>query len=334
MNFVTGGTGIVGSQLIFDLLNKGESVTALKRETSNLKPIKNLFLRENREDLFQKIIWFDGDILDIGSVLEGIKGMKRVFHCAAVVSFDPRDKNLMEAVNINGTANIVDSCIETGVDHLIYVSSTAAIGKQKKGKTIDETCNWDAGVNNSFYSFTKYNAELEVWRGSEEGLNISIINPAVIIGAGEWGKSSTNVFKSVWKGLKFYSKGGNAFVDVRDVTMAMIKLAEAKIYNERFLIISENMTFKQFFDILANSLGKTPPSVLANRLMSSAAWRLNWIWAFVSGAKPLITRETARAANSKQLYSNKKVVETLGLEFIPIKKSVDFTSKIFLSEMR
>jgi len=334
MNLVTGGTGIVGSQLIYDLLCKGESVTAIKRKNSNISPIKSLFIRENQEELFEQINWFEGDILDIGCILESLKGIKRVFHCAAIVSFDPRDKAIMEAVNIKGTANIVDASIESGVEHLIYVSSTAAIGKQKKGTTIDESCNWDAGTNNSFYSFTKYSAELEVWRGSEEGLNISIINPGVIIGAGEWGKSSTNVFKSVWEGLKFYSKGSNAFVDVRDVTKSMMRLAETKIYNERFVLISENMSFKQFFDILAISLGKTPPTILANRIMSSTAWRLNWAWALISGAKPLITKETARAANSIQLYSNKKIRETLGLQFIPIKKSVDFTSKIFLKEIR
>ena len=334
MNLVTGSTGIVGSQLIFDLVMLGESVTALKRTTSNLNPIKNLFKRNNKEDLFLKIKWFDGDISDIGCLLESMKDIIRVFHCAAVVSFNPKDKNLMEAVNITGTENMVNAALESEIEHFIYVSSTAAIGKQKKGKTIDEKCNWDAGTYNSFYSFTKYSAELEVWRAAEEGLNISVINPGVIIGAGEWGKSSTNVFKTVWNGLKFYSKGSNAFVDVRDVSKTMIKLVQNKIYNERFLLISENLTFKEFFDILANALGRTPPSIFANRLLSSIAWRLNWIWTFFSRSNPLITKETARAANAQQVYSNKKIRETLGIEFIPIRESIDYTAKVFLTEVR
>ncbi|MBD79300.1 MAG: hypothetical protein CL840_10295 [Crocinitomicaceae bacterium] len=332
MNLVTGSTGIVGSQLVLDLLKKGEEVTAFKRKSSNLTPIKNLFKRNQSEDLYQKIKWYDGDIVDIGSISDSLKGIKRIFHCAALVSFDPRDKDKMEAININGTANIVNAAIENNVNQLIYVSSTAAIGKQKKGVTIDEKCNWDAGTRNSFYSYTKYYSELEVWRGSEEGLNVSVVNPGVIIGTGEWGKSSTNVFKTVWNGLKFYSRGSNAFVDVRDVSRIMIELAEKKIFNERFLLISENMTFKRFFELISSSLGKKPPSILASRAMSSIAWRANWLWSLISNSKPLITRETAHAGNAKQVYSNQKIRDAIGIELITVHEAVDYTAQIFLEE--
>ncbi|MGB0403355.1 MAG: NAD-dependent epimerase/dehydratase family protein [Salibacteraceae bacterium] len=333
MDFVTGGTGILGSQLIYDLVSTGSKVRALKRKGSNLSPIKKIFSRNKQSELFEKIEWVEGDVNNIGCLIEHFSSIDRVFHCAAIVSFNPRDKTKMETTNISGTANVVDAGIIQNVNELIYVSSTAAIGTQKKAKTITEKDNWDAGIPNSFYSLTKYFAELEVWRGAEEGLKVSIVNPGIIIGPGEWGKSSTNVFKTAWKGLKFYSSGTNAFVDVRDVSRAMLLLSEKKIFNERFLLIAENKSFKFFFDTIAKSLNKKAPSILATKLMSSCAWRLNWIWSKLTGANPLITKETARAANSISVYSNQKIIDKLGFKFTPIEESIKYTGGLFLKDV-
>ena len=332
MDFVTGGTGILGSQLIYDLVSRGNEVRALKRTDSNLSLVQKLFIRNNKPELFDKIEWVDGNINDIGCLIEYCKSVERIFHCAAVVSFNPKDKNKMEKTNIQGTANVVDAGINQKVDQLIYVSSTSAIGKQKKNKTITENDTWDAGINNSFYSFTKYFAELEVWRGSEEGLNVSIVNPGIIIGPGDWGKSSTNVFKTVWNGLKFYTIGANAFVDVRDVSKAMLTLSEKRIFNNRFLLIADNMSFKTFFEEIAKVLNKKAPNLLASRLMSSAAWRFNWIWSKLTGTNPLITKETARAANGISVYSNQKIIDRIGLKFTPVNESIKFTGRLFLKD--
>jgi nucleoside-diphosphate-sugar epimerase len=177
-------------------------------------------------------------------------------------------------------------------------------------------------------------AELEVWRGQEEGLNVVVVNPAVIIGPGEWGSSSTSVFTTVYKGLKFYSKGSNAFVDVRDVTKAMLELSDKKIYNERFLLFSENMSFKRFMELIADALGKKPPSIQSTRWMTSLAWRANWLFSLLSGKRPVITRETARAANAKQVYSHQKIKDAIGIEFISVNKALERTASLFLEELK
>lgn len=330
MNLVTGGTGIVGSHIIVDLLRQNLPVAAIKRATSNSNIVKELLKETNELSLFENIKWFDGDLLNTNSLLDAMKGVNRIFHCAAFVSFDPKDKAEMFKTNIEGTANIVNCAIQSGVKELLYTSSTAAIGKQKKGQVITEKLTWDAGAKNSYYSLTKYFAELEVWRGQEEGLQVGVVNPGVIIGPGEWGKSSTNIFTTMWKGLKFYSKGANGFVDARDVSKALITMAQKSHFGERYLLISENLSFKHFFELVADSINKSAPSIATSAFASKIAWRLSWVWSRLSGQRALITKETARSAIAIQEYSNQKIKTDLQFEFIPVAKAVQRTGKLFL----
>jgi nucleoside-diphosphate-sugar epimerase len=330
MNLITGATGIVGSQLVLDLLRKGEPVRSIKRNSSNTEALEYLFKFEKSENLLNQIEWVECDINHTGILMECLKDVKRVFHCAAYVSFDPRDNALMEKTNVEGTRNLVNCCLESNIAELVYVSSTAAIGKQKKGLVIHEKLNWDSGENNSFYSYTKYMSELEVWRAQEEGMNVVVVNPAVIIGPGEWGKSSTNVFASIYKGLLFYSGGSNAFVDVRDVTKAMIALSEQQIFNQRFLLFSENLSFKHFLSSVAVALKKSPPKFKSSRFMASIAWRVSWFVSLITQIRPLITKHTARAAVAKQVYSNESIIASLNFEFIPVETAIKRTAEMFL----
>ena len=280
----------------------------------------------------QNIEWIEGELTNVNVLSDGMRGADIVCHCAAIVSFDPRDKDAMEKTNLEGTAAVVNVALQEGVKKLVYVSSTAAIGKQKPGITIDESHLWEAGNQNSFYSYSKHAAELEVWRGSEEGLQVAIVNPSVIIGPGEWGKSSTSLIATIAKGLKFYTGGGNAFVDVRDVAKAMVKLVQSDLQNERYLLVSENLRFKELFDLICQELSVKEVPYKASAWMSSLAWRLNYLWSLISGARPVITKETARSANEVQNYSNEKARKELGMEFIPITTSVRDTCAIFLQE--
>lgn len=334
MFFITGASGLLGSHILLGLLKNGAEVKALKRTHTNLSSLQNLFKRNNQENLLEKVIWVEGEINNPLLLEEEIKSCKYVIHCAATVSFDARDNDTMYTANVIGTKNLVNACLANKIEKLIYISSTAAIGKQKANLIINEELYWDEGMKNSFYSYSKYLAELEVWRGTEEGLIVGILNPAVIIGPGEWGKSSTNLFPTSWNGLSFYTSGSNAFVDVRDVAKAAILFVTHPIKNERFLIFSENMSFKNLFTLIADSLGKTPPKYKANRVMSSIAWRLLWVWSKISGARASITREAAKSANSKQVYSNEKFVKAFDFKFVPIKTSIKETSEIFLAEIK
>lgn len=329
VNLVTGGTGLVGSHLLLQLCKAGEPVIALKRASSSLKAIRLLFDRNNMSTQFEHIEWVDGDLNDVFLLDKICKKSDYLYHCAALVSFDKKDTDALIKVNINGTANIVNAALSNGIKKMVYVSSTAAIGKQPKVDLIDESCEWSPDFGNNDYSMSKHFAELEVWRAAEEGLDVVMVNPAVIVGPGDWGKSSTNLIKTVDKGLKFYSSGGNAFVDVRDVARGMVALMQSSIVNERFLFASENMRFKDFFDLVADRLGKKRPGILARPWMGTIAGIFGEGLGFFTGKRPLVTRATAKSAQSIQKYSNRKIIDALSFEFTPIAQSIDYTCSYY-----
>jgi nucleoside-diphosphate-sugar epimerase len=330
MILVTGATGLVGSHLIFDLVKKEEKVRALKRKNSDLIFVKTLFLSHPK--LFEKIEWRDGDVTDIFSLQEALKGITKVYHCAAMVSFIPSEVVEMMKININGTANLVNLCLENKIEKLCYVSSVAAINRINEDETIDENSQWKISKQNSNYSISKYGAEREVWRGIAEGLNAVIVNPTIIFGPGNWKTGSTAMFPKIWKGLKFYTDGTTGFVDVRDVSKAMILLMESEIHSERFIINAENLSFKKIFDWAAEGLGKSKPNIYAYGWIRSIAWRGEALKSFLFNTKPFITKETALAAHKKVYFSNEKIKKAIGMEFIPVKKTIEETCKVFLKE--
>jgi len=321
---VTGGTGLVGSHLIEALTNEGKKVRAIKRSF----PIPNL-LKNISPELLE---WIEGDILDIYSIKEAMQGIVNVYHCAAFVSLNPADKKKLWKVNVEGTANIVNMALEEGVKKFCFVSSTSALGRGTSKGIITEESIWTNNGENSFYGITKYNAEREVWRGIAEGMDAVIVNPAIIFGPGNWDKSSVKIFQTVWKGLKFYTLGANAFVDVRDVAKAMIRLTESEIKNEKFVLAAENLSYKYIFDEIAGNFSKKTPSIKAGPRLSGLVWRAEKIRCLLTGKTPFITKDTARSANQINTYSSEKIRTAIGFEFIPIKQSIKDTCEAFLKE--
>jgi len=335
MIFITGATGLLGSHVIYDLLSKGEQVRALRRSSSDLTHVKKIFNHynsENGQSLFDKIEWIEGDVLDITSLSDGMKGCQSVYHCAAMVSFVKADFKKMMKINKHGTANVVNCCLAEKVDELIYVSSTAAIGRNPNKEFYTEDNKWVNSSDNSNYAVTKYSAELEVWRGVEEGLNCVIVNPCVILGPGNWNESSLSIFKVVKKGLKFYTPGMNAFVGVKDVSKAMILLAENNVYNERFLVTSENLFFKDLFELIANEFKVKPPSTLVKPWMAGLAWRIEGFLHFLFRKKQNITKETAKSSMKITKYSSQKLLDKIPMEFTPISKVVSDSVQYFEAE--
>ena len=334
MILVTGGTGLVGSHLLFDLINSGEKVRALKRKSSNLDNVKNVFgyYSDNANDLFNKIEWADGDVLDIFSLEDAMKDVSEIYHCAGMVSFEPGNEKFLMKVNVNGTANVVNIALDKKIKKLCYVSSISSLGRAEHDGFVDEQTHWVSSNKNSHYSVSKYGGEREVWRGIEEGLDAVIVNPSIILGPGNWNSGSSRVFTSVLKGLKFYTVGVNGFVDVRDVSKAMVQLMESKIKNERFILNSENISYQKLFNLIAKYLGKKPPTIHAGKFLSAVVWREEKIRSFITGSKPFITKETARTANSTYRYSTKKIETKLNFEFIPIEKTIKDSAELFLKD--
>ena len=335
MILVTGGTGMVGTHLLMDLLKYEKPIRAIYRSEEALKKARRVFMLYNIdwEQTLKKVEWVKSDLLNTEVLSDVFKGVEYVYHCAAMVSFNKRDKFKLFKVNIEGTANVVNLSLKFGVKKFCHVSSTATIGKAKKEQGIrDEDCIWENDGTFSNYSISKYFSEMEVWRASEEGLNVIIVNPSIIIGPGDWVQSSSNLFLKVWKGLKYYSKGVNAFVDVRDVSKAMVELMKSSIKSERFLVIGENLTFQELFNEIASSLGKRLPSIEVKPWMASLIWRIEALRSFLFGSEPLVTKEASKSALSVVKYSNNKIKTYLDFKITPIKKAISHTSNIFLKD--
>ncbi|MDD4144850.1 MAG: NAD-dependent epimerase/dehydratase family protein [Prolixibacteraceae bacterium] len=338
MIFVTGGTGLIGSHLLFELVSAGKNVTALRRETSDILQVLKTFslYSDDPEELFGRINWVKGDILDYFNLQKLTAGVKEVYHCAAIVSFKMGERKEMIANNVEGTANIVNACLENKISKICHVSSVSALGKAQDGSLTDELTNWIPSKKVSGYSESKFFSEMEIWRGIEEGLDAVIVNPSVVLGPGKWSSGSSQFFKAVWEGLRFYTKGATGFVDVKDVVRAMIMLMEdtnfEQFKNQRFLLNSENMSYQELFNQIADVFGKTRPQYFASPFLLSLAWRLSALINKVYKKIPAVTYETATAGNSINKFNGNKITRTLNFEYIPVTTSIRQTSEFFMHE--
>ncbi|MDQ6904945.1 MAG: NAD-dependent epimerase/dehydratase family protein [Bacteroidota bacterium] len=310
---VTGAAGLLGTELVKQLLEKGYKVIAIYNSTPINLSHPNLKIEQC-------------DILDMSALEEIMQGVSHVYHCAAVVSFEPKDKAHLFKINIEGTENIVNACINADVQKLVHVSSVAAIGRIRNGETLNEKMTWTEETSNSIYAKSKYLGEMEVWRGIGEGLQAAIVNPSIIIGGDNWNDGSSALFKSVYNGFKWYTEGVSGFVDVRDVAGAMILLMNSKISGERFILNAENLSYKEIFSLMAKGFGKNPPPNKVTPFLAEMVWRLEAIKSLFTGKKKLLTKETARTAQASVKYDNNKFLNAFSsFYFTPIAKSIAFT---------
>jgi dihydroflavonol-4-reductase len=331
MNLVIGGTGLLGSHLVLHLLEKGEKVRVLRRSSSNINQVLRVikFYHENAEEFFQQIEWIEGDILDYNSLISALDGVRHVYHCAAVVSFSPKDKVRMLYNNIEGTANVVNACLKQGGIRLCYVSSIASLGASESGEEITENHMIKPGERRTIYSISKFKSEMEVWRGIEEGLNAVIVNPSVILGPGDWQRSSGAFFPLVKNGLKYYTSGTTAFVDVRDVADIMVRLVNSSVKSERFIVSSENKTFREFFTLVAKALNVKAPKYEAGYKMLYWASKADAIISRITFSKRRLTSDTIISSTGKDSYSNHKVKELLNYSFRTVEEMVQNTAAKF-----
>ena len=321
MVLITGITGLVGSFTARRFLEAGYKVAGLKRANSDLSLL---------QDIESQIVWHEGDILDIMSLEKAMANIEYVIHTAAIVSFAPKDRHGMFKTNVEGTANVVNLCLETPIKKLCFVSSVAALGRsipnENKGQNvicINEKATWEESPLNSNYAKTKYLAEMEVWRAEAEGLNCVVVNPSLILGEADWNKSSTQLLKYVFDEHKFYPQGNLNYVDVLDVAECIFKLTISDISGEKFILSADEITYKDFFEKVALKFHKKAPSTLLPKSLTSIIWRLEAIRSLFTGNAPLITKETALSSSHSFEYQNDKIKQTLGFEFKNLDESLD-----------
>jgi dihydroflavonol-4-reductase len=303
MIFVTGGTGFLGSYILQELVLQGKPVRALRRKLS--------FPFYLHPALLDKISWVEGDLLDVTGLMENMKGCNQIIHAAGFVSFIPSDKKKIFKINIEGTANMVNAAIESGVTDFVHVSSVSALGRNNNIKPIDEEIKWPGNGGRSNYAISKYFGEMEVWRGMGEGLSPLIVNPATLLGYGDWNHSSCGLFKTAYRELPWYMGGTNGFADVEDSARAIIALMNSRIRNERFIISAENRSYREIFNIMATGFGKKHPARKAGTFLAGMAWRKEKIKSRFTRSRPLITKESVAIAAAQSSYDNRKLLGAL-----------------------
>lgn len=312
MILVTGAAGLLGKVLVDMLASKGKKVKAVYHKTmlSNISS--------------PNIIPTQLDILDVYALEDALQDVTEVYHCAGLVSFLPKDEKKLQSINVEGTANIVNACLETGIRKLVHVSSVAALGRIRHGQTINETMQWTPDTSNSKYGHSKYLGEMEVWRGVAEGLDAVVVNPVIILGDGNWNEGSTKLFKSVYDGFPWYTTGTTGFVDVKDVANAMIHLMESDVTAEKFIISAENITYQALLNMIAIGFGKKLPSRKVTPFLAAITWRLEALKSFFTKRTALITKETAATSLAEVQFDNSKLLKVLpSFKYAKLEESVN-----------
>lgn len=338
MILVTGGTGLVGSHLLFKLTSSHTRVRAIYRRAHKLEAVKKVFsyYTNDVEILHDRIEWIEADINDVPALAEAFKDVTHVYHCAAMVSFEPDKYHQLRKINIEGTANIVNLCVANNIQKLCYVSSIAALGKElDANKLITEETIWNPEEDHSAYAITKYGAEIEVWRGTQEGVEAVIVNPGVILGPGYWkGGGSGSLVTKIYKGFPYYTNGVTSYVDVDDVVEIMIQLMNSEIKNESFIVISENLSFRDFQKKVATVLGVNPPQKEAKKWLLQLGWRLDWLNHKLNGKRRKLSKQMAKSALSKTSYDASKIKNSLNFEFKPIDATIASVGNHFLNDVK
>lgn len=312
MILVTGATGLVGEHLVRELA---------KTDT----PVRALYRSSHPDISSHNIEWFKADILDVVALEEAMQNIKQVYHCAAIVSFNPKKKEELYKTNVEGTANVVNAALDAGVEKFLFVSSVAALGRiRHDGKPVNETMHWSKETSNSEYGRTKYLAEMEVYRGMGEGLKVVMVNPVVILGGSDWTKGSTEIFKSVYDEFPWYTDGVSGFVDVHDVVRAMLLLMNSDIEDEKYILSADNISFKDLFTMIAQAFNKKPPHKKVTPFLAELVWRLEAVKGKLTGKDPLLTKETAKTAQAKVYFDNSKLLnEFPQFSYTPLNNSVE-----------
>jgi len=327
MVLVTGGTGFLGAYIIKELVEKGHAVRAIRR--GNTLPF---FIPPH---LLEKVEWVSGDILDVVGLEEALEGVDAVIHAAAKVSFAKGARRELFHTNIEGTANMVNMALARGMRRFVYVSSVSALGRSGREQRVTEEKKWEENKYNTQYGISKFHAEMEVWRGLGEGLPAVIVNPSTILGYGDWNTTSCAIFRKAFEEFPWYTEGVNGFVDVNDVARAVVRLLDSEITGQRYILNGDNWSFRKVLSEMAVGFGKKPPHREATPFLGQIAWRVEKVRSLFSGRPPVLTRESARVAQSKTLFDNSKILSQLpGFSFTPLEQTIRTACQDYLRHQR
>lgn len=330
---------MLGAHLLHFLCSKmadenDQKVRAIYRAASSLRKTERVFSSygDTLEELGRNIEWVEADLLDTVAIEIAMTGIDQVYHCAAVV-----DGNLtfdqMKKINVDGTRNMVNLALDAGVSKFCHVSSIATLEAAPGNGIIDEEGEFTIEHLHTDYAISKYGSELEVWRASQEGLNVVILNPGVILGEGLYTSGSGLIISKVDTGMKWYTTGSSGFVYVKDVVIAMTMLMDSDVYNERFIVVSENLKFKPFLEQVATALKSRKPSRRLPKWAAVAVSKLSSTWQILGG-RHFLSRSMVQSLYSNTVYDNRKLDNTIDFDYTPIHKALSSIATDYMTDKK
>jgi len=323
MILVTGATGLVGSHLLWQLLQEESQVVAIRRDSSQSRLLDYVFrfYTNDPQPFIDRIIWRIADVLDAASITAAMENISVVYHCAALVSLG-KGENSMTETNVSGTRNVTEAALAAGVSKFCFVSSIAACGTAPSHQLIDENTPFISHLHRSAYSQSKYLSEQVVWGAAIKGLNVVVVNPGVILGVSGTNKGSMQIFNQVRSGLPFFSYGGSGYVDVRDVARAMILLTKSQMSGERFILVAENCSNKEILTLMAKGFNRPSPLIGLHKNLLLIVGYCSEIAGKIFGFTPSFDRSLARSISHHSYYSNRKITDAIDFQFIPVSQTV------------
>ena len=322
MILVTGATGFIGSNLLYKLAKYNLcNIVATYRYKSNKDKIAALFRSKFSDGnlRFERIIWRKAELRDLPSLIEAFVGVKKVYHCAALISFAFSDRQKLYEINQKGTSYIVDLCLKNKIEKLVYVSSVACLGSEKSDTIVDENSTWDNNIDKTPYGYSKYGAEMEVWRGSQEGLDIAIVNPGIVLGPGG---PMEKTFKYMKNWFRFYTPGISGYVWVEDVISVMIKLMNSGIKNERFALVAENWSGKSMVLALLKAQGKSYKVIKISKGFFYIFWLVEYLFEIIGLRKRFFTKALIKIIFDNTKINGDKIKSYIDFKYTPIGLSI------------
>ncbi len=314
---------MVGAHLLWQLVQEEIPVRATYRDIRRLERVRRVFsyYTAQGDGFFEKIHWVEADINDLMALESAFDQVSQVYHCAAMISFDPGDFRQLRKVNAEGTANVVNLCLSRQVQKLCYASSIATIGKPLNDAPATEE-DYGPDRQRNVYALSKLSAEMEVWRGAQEGLPVVIVNPGIILGPGFWQGASGRIFGIAARGPSYAPPGGSGFVGVGDVVQIMVQLMQSSIVNERFIVVAEQLSYRELLGMMAREFNKKGPAKTLPLWGLEILWRLDWLRCLFGGGRRKLTKSNVASLKHPTLYVNGKIKEALQYSFEPLKESI------------
>lgn len=326
----------MGSHLLLNLAKTENKVRAIYRKDSDTDAVKRVFSYYTPTSevayLFNKIEWVEASLEDIPALTNAFKGIRQVYHCAALVSFHSKDVDALRKINIEGTANIVNLCISVKIARICYISSIVTMDTGPGETQVTENFTWYPEKDHSDYAISKHGAEIEIWRATQEGVPAVILNPGIILGPGFWNKGTGQIFQKVDKGLNYHFPKTSGFVGVQDVAELAVLAMNSQVKNEQFIVVSENLSFKKVFDKIALYYKKRPPQNELKPWMVMAGWIFQSLGYYLFGAEKHISRRDYKSLFEHTLYSNEKVKSAFNYNFTPVEKVISKTAEFYIQD--